>query len=465
MPILFNWAQLAEITRGQWRGAPLPSDMAGVERITDDSRQVRPGDLFVAIAGHLRDGHSFVESACQAGATAACVSKRRREAKGSNIPLLCVDNTLNAFHELARAHRRRFPGLDVVGITGSSGKTSVRCMLSAIVEHAWPEQTLSTLGNTNNHFGVPRNLLRLQPRHRVAVLEIGSNQPGEIAQLTRLIRPRIGLITNIGAAHLENFGGTLGVVMEKGCLLTGLQGHSVAVIPEQTEHIEILRQIIGDRPFLTFGASPQADVQAVYHGCDRNLCRLTLKWRQSGAVRDLNWHIGGSHQALNAAAAAAAATALEIEPDTIVEGLTKTIFPGLRMEILKSSGINWVNDAYNANPDSMRSGLEWFFELTAGIDSESCFLVLGDMLELGEDAPERHRELLDWVKSLYPADHILPTGPLMQEAARQCGLDGFADVEECLAALRRMANPGAWVFLKGSRSVGLERVVFQPEFP
>ncbi len=458
--MIFSFQELEEITRGEWRGAPLPAGLQGVFSITDDSRQAQAGDLFVAISGTRTDGHHYLDTAIGNGAVAACVGKRRKAAKRDDLPLLCVDNPLNAFHELARAHRRRFPEVEVVGITGSNGKTSVRCMLTAILENAWPGRVLSTLGNTNNHFGVPRNLLRMTREHRVAALEIGTSQPGEIAQLTRLIRPRIGVITNIGPAHLENLGDTLGVAMEKGCLLTGLQGKDpVAIIPEQTEHVEILRQIVGSRRLLTFGREATADIQAVYGGCRANQCRLTLRWPKSDREIDLTWSVGGRHQALNAAAAAAAATALGLDPETIARGLRQTALPAMRMQIQEIDGRHWVNDAYNANPESMRSGIEWFFELTEGVEEERCLLILGDMLELGDDALAEHTRLLQWVAARFPAVNILPTGQLMTRAAQACGMRGFESVEQTHRELRQRRRLASWIFLKGSRGIELERLM------
>lgn len=456
--MIFNWTQLTEITRGQWRGAPLPKNQEGVKAVVDDSQRIKPGDLFIAVQGDNQDGHNFIDQAIESGATAVCVNKRRKQLR-RDIPLLCVDNTLNSFHELARAHRRQFPQLQVIGITGSNGKTSVRCMLSAIFETAYPGQVLATEGNTNNHFGVPRNLLRLTNKHRLAVLEIGSNKPGEIAQLTRLIRPQIGIITNIGPAHLENFGDMLGVVMEKGCLLAGLPKDGTAVIPETAEYLDILKQIIGSGNYLTFGRREQADIQVFYHGCSKQNCRLTLIWSKKNINRDINSPIGGRHQADNAAAAAAAATVLGVSPDIIAQGLSKTKLPAMRMDIKEFNGCHWVNDAYNANPASMYSGIDWFLELTATIPPDQRFFVPGDMLELGKNELEEHIKLLVHAKKRFPETNIFPVGPIMKKAAAKTGLTGYDTTEKARDWLHEQLEIGAWILLKGSRKIKLENII------
>jgi UDP-N-acetylmuramoyl-tripeptide--D-alanyl-D-alanine ligase len=459
--MMFTWRELKNITGGQWSGGSFPDGIPGVSGVTDDSREVKAGDLFIAIEGGITNGHDHIPEAVQAGAVAICVEQRREDAKFNGTPRLLVDDTLVAFHELACAHRRRFPELDMVGITGSTGKTSVRCMISSILEQERFGHVLSTLGNTNNHFGVPRNLLALEERHHYAVLEIGSNHPGEIAQLTRLAQPRVGLITNIGRAHLEYFGDLLGVAMEKGSLFAGLKGRdAVSVMPYDCAHADILRSIAARHRILTFGENENADVRFEYCGrCEDEYC-LRLLW--AGAPKggvELKWAIGGEHQARNAAAACAVAYALGINGEKIVLGLRNVQLPQMRMEVITRNKVGWVNDAYNANPESMRGSVEWFLELTDDYPDSATFLVLGDMLELGDHEEAEHESLLRWVLERFPAQSILPTGPRMVRASGVLGIPAFENAAAVRDELLPRLRAGDWVLLKGSRGMRLETVM------
>ncbi len=465
----FTMAELAAITGGNWLGAP-PSPEQRITDVCDDSRQVRPGALFAAIRGELADGHRFLPQALAAGATALCVEREpdadfRAKLATANVPCLLVKDSLRAWQELARAHRLRFPQLPVIGITGSCGKTSTKEMIASVLEAHFPGAVLKTEGNTNNHFGVPRNLFRLGPQHRVAIIEMGTNHPGEIAGLVRLAMPRIGVICNIGHAHLEYLGDLAGVAREKGALFTGLAaldgGDKIAIYPADSAHVGVLAQLAGQARKMTVGAAAGADIRVTYLGADgRRGYGVRLTWKATGETRGITWSLGGAHQACNAGCAAAVGTALGIPADTIAAGLAACLLPGMRMDIREHAGVHWVNDAYNSNPDSARAGVTWFRELTAKADPLACFLVLGDMRELGPaHAPQAHRELLRFALDSCPGYTIFPVGEQMQDAATECGLRAFPDAASAKAALHPQLATGAWVLLKGSRGIQLEKVL------
>ena len=216
----FIWTQLREITGGEWL-IPPRADTVGVDGIHDDSRALTPGALFIAIQGNLVDGHRFISKAVQNGAGAVCLQTARtsesqlRALHQKKVPTLAVPDSLNAYHDLARAWRRQCRQATVIGLTGSSGKTSLRAILESILRTVHGDRVLATEGNTNNEFGVPRNLLRLTPEHRVAVIEVGTNDPGEIARLAAVVEPDIAAITTIGRAHLEFFGTLEAIAREK----------------------------------------------------------------------------------------------------------------------------------------------------------------------------------------------------------------------------------------------------------
>jgi UDP-N-acetylmuramoyl-tripeptide--D-alanyl-D-alanine ligase len=460
MTVRFAWNELAETTGGTWLREPAAGD--GICGVQDDSRQIKGGELFIAIRGEFADGYRYAAKAIRAGAVAVCLDRDpdddiRAALAETGAACLLVTDTLVAFQELARAHRRRLPKVLVVGITGSCGKTSTKEMIAAVLERKWPGQVHKTAGNFNNHFGVPRTLLELTPEHRAAVIEIGSNHPGEIASLVRLVEPEIGVVSNIGSAHLEFFRDLKGVAEEKGDILAGTAATGVCILPAEAPNAELLHRKAGSRRIVTFGDSEWADLLAEYQGMvgGQYVVQLTCLMRRQ---RDtLRWGIGGAHQALNAAAAASVGLAAGISLSESVAGLAACELPGMRMKVVEIDGIRWANDAYNANPTSMRAGLEWCRDLLASTPDAPHILVLGDMLELGPDGADAHRLLLEWTQAQFPRARILAVGPLMAAAAQACGLPSAIDSATAAELVREWATPGALVFLKGSRGIALER--------
>ncbi|NLF17794.1 MAG: UDP-N-acetylmuramoyl-tripeptide--D-alanyl-D-alanine ligase [Lentisphaerae bacterium] len=461
----FSWDDLRRITGGDWLApGPRPQSAAGVSAVCDDSRAIRPGALFMAIRGEAADGHRFVASAAAAGAGAVCVcqdpdAETLAALRSRGCPVLRVADTLAAFQRLAREHRRSMRQVVVVGITGSCGKTSTKEMLAAVLARRYPGAVLKTEGNTNNHFGVPRNLLRLEAGHRAAVIEMGTNHPGEIAALARLAEPDLGVVSTIGAAHLEYFGDLAGVAREKGDLLALTAGTGIAVLPCEAAHADILRAKAGSRRVVTFGTGPGADVVVAYEGLCGAGAAFTLSWPREGRCVRVEWPLVGAHQALNAGAAAAVGRALGLSPEEIALGLGQTALPAMRLERRTVAGVNWVNDAYNANPDSMRAGIESFLELSAAAAPVDRVMVLGDMLEQGPLGQAAHRELLRWVAERAGGAAVIPIGALMAAAAAEIGLDAYPDAAAAAAVVRGGARPGRWIFVKGSRGLHLEALL------
>ncbi|MFA4945080.1 MAG: UDP-N-acetylmuramoyl-tripeptide--D-alanyl-D-alanine ligase [Lentisphaeria bacterium] len=464
----FTGGELARITGGRWLGWEGAAPAVAVRGVSDNSREVRPGMLFVAIRGETADGHRYIAHALRAGA-AAVVAERTPDAAAAALlregrqPLLLVPDALKAFQELARAHRQRFPALPVIGITGSCGKTSTKEMIAAVLEAQFPGAVLKTEGNTNNHFGVPRNLLRLTPHHQAAVLEMGTSHPGEIAALARLVEPGIAVICNIGHAHLEHLRDLAGVAREKGAIFAALPADGTAILPATAAHAEILRRLAGNRRLLTYGPAT-ADVQVTYLGATAAGYGLRLTWNcHSPPVSvEFTWELGGAHQALNAGAAAAAAAALGIPPDRVVQGLRACRLPGMRMAVQELDGVLWANDAYNANPDSARASLQWFREVTVTAPATERLVILGEMRELGAAAATAHRELLRFAADLFPGSPLWGIGAEMERAAATLGLENlrtFPDWATAKPELERWQHPGLRVLLKGSRGVGLENLL------
>ena len=456
--VFFSWDDVKAAVGGTWL---LPVSGAGVSCILDDSRAVRPGALFVAIVGELADGHSYMTAAAQSGAAAVCVQRpptadELAVLRGCGCGCVQVSDSLAAFQALALAHRRRFPALFLLGVTGSCGKTSTKEICASVLEKRWPGQVLKTLGNTNNHFGVPRNLLRLTASTQAAVIEMGSNHPGEIARLAALAEPVCGLICHIGAAHLEAFGDLRGVAEEKGDLLSGLTAAGTAVIPAGAEGVEVLRRHAGRRRVLTFGTEADADLRCEYLGQSGDGYGLVLTRREGGASVQVIWPLGGEHQARNAAAAVLVGLVAGLDLASAAAGLRHCELPGARMARRDVGGVHWVNDAYNANPDSLAASLAWFAEISRG--AKARVLVLGDMLELGAASERAHREALRLARRMFPQDRIVTIGSRLAAAAAGMGLTSYPD-SAAAAGLSTEMTPGTWVFLKGSNILGLSRLM------
>ncbi len=454
---LFTAGELALATGGSWSGIP----PAGKWQINTDSRTIQPGDCFVPIVGERFNGHDFL-SALPAGVIAL---KEDSYPAPENLPVLVVKDTTQAYQDIARFHRLRMKNLQVAAVTGSVGKTSVKEMLRAVFTAAVGEEAvLYTLGNTNNQIGVPQNLLRLDEKIRYAVIEMGTNHHGEIAPLSQCVLPDGAIINTIAACHLENLGSLEGVAQEKSAVYSGMRhAGNIAVYPIECAGRSIIEKAAGKFRSVTFGNDENADVSAEYLEGSLAGSSVKLFFRSIGKSVTFSWGLSGRHQAANAAAAAALAFCMDIDPDTIARGLSNTTLPGKRMNAVTLNDTTWINDAYNANPQSMQSSL-------AGI-AENCsktaplVLVLGDMLELGEDEISYHKQVLEYVCRTF-SNHdyrLLLLGKRFNEALTDCALQlknvqNFTRIEDLVQALQKIRTSGMTIFLKSSNSVGLSKV-------
>lgn len=459
MAVCFTIDELSTICGGKWLSA---MTVAKVEGVNDDSRSIEKGNLFVALKGELADGHKYVLNAAKAGAACLLVERAPQETELAEIKqlgcgcLLVADSCL-AYHALSRAYRRRFPELPIVGVTGSCGKTSTKEMVAAVLEKKYPGHVLKTIGNTNNFFGVPRNLFRINNETQAAVIEMGSNKQGEIDRLATMVEPTTGIVCNIGAAHLEFFHDLRGVAEEKGDLFTHIPETAMVVMPGEAVGLDILKRHAAGRHILTFGASADCDVQGIYLGMRDGGYGLKIIEKKSGKSVEFTWGLGGAHQAVNAAGAAAIGLSFGMSLEQIALGLQACELPGARMKVELIDGRHWVNDSYNANPNSMRASLSWFKEISAGAAKR--VLVLGDMLELGENSAKAHAELLAWAKEEFPEAWIVTVGKLMAPASETLGFEHYGTAEEAKAGLKGRLAEDAWILLKGSNSIGLGKIL------
>ncbi|HEY9161733.1 MAG TPA: UDP-N-acetylmuramoyl-tripeptide--D-alanyl-D-alanine ligase [Desulfomonilia bacterium] len=420
--------------------------------ISTDSRLVTKGELFIALKGDNFNGHDFVRQAFERGAAAAVV-ELTPDAKGLNI--IQVEDTLAALGALA-AYNRRLYDAKITGITGSAGKTTVKEMIASIL--ALAGNVLKTQKNYNNLIGVPMRLLDLRDEHDFAVIEMGTNSPGEIRRLAGMTMPDVSVLTGIVPAHLKGLGSMEGIISEKQSIFEYTTGTAVYdPNGEYTKNVvvpESLRKI-------TFSLKYPADV----FPCEVHRQDLTGTIF-TAALRDVKIKIKtslpGMHNVQNALAACACALAFDIEPGMIQEGIEKAVFPGMRSEIVVSDGLTIIDDSYNANPGSMKAALDILSTASHSVK----IAVLGDMLELGEDALFWHKELGRWAASSNISQLII-TGEMaltVKEAAYNAGLDIrritiAENVEDIKNTLARRSLKDAIILVKASRSLKLDRVV------
>lgn len=421
--------------------------------VTIDSRRLHRGDLYVAIKGERHDGHAFIDEAAAKGAVAAIVSAPQNSA----LPQIVVDDTRLALGRLAAAWRARFD-LPVIGVTGSNGKTTVKEMIAAILRQRG--EVLVTEGNLNNDYGVPLTLLRLTGQHRYAVVEMGANHLGEIAYVAALARPTVAVITNAGAAHLEGFGGLDGVARGKGEIYAALGSDGTAVLNAGDHYAAYWTSVIGNRTVLRFGAS-DADVMPV-PGSERFLTApamgMSFTMRTPKGDAPVELQLLGTHNLINACAAAAAALAVGAEPDDIRRGLSSMQPVKGRLQLKQiNTQVRVIDDTYNANPSSLRAALQVLTALGG-----RRVLVLGDMGELGEGTTDLHAEL---GKEAHAAgvQELYVTGELSRHAALAfgAGAQHFAAQQELIDALRRRiggVQEELTVLVKGSRRAQMDRV-------
>ncbi len=424
--------------------------------ISTDSRTIREGDLFVAIRGTNFDGHRFLAEAFAGGAVAAVVDREGAIEPVKTMPLLVVSDTTKALGELARYYRLKFD-IPVLAVGGSNGKTTTKDMIAAVLSRRYA--VLSTEGNLNNHIGVPHTLFRLRRKHEIAVIEIGTNHPGEIAYLCRVLEPTHGLITNIGREHLEFFRTLGGVAKEECALFDALAQRTGAVAFVNVDDSFLRRRARKLKNKVTYGCNSTASVRGAIGDVD-GAGRAELRLRRKGSTREVRMRLSipGVHNALNALAAAAVGLTFNVPAAEIKSALELFRPVSKRMEILTIGGVTVYNDTYNANPDSVRAALR---TLVSAQVAGKRIAVLADMNELGEASAAEHARIGRELSAL-PIEYLLTYG----EQARH--IHDAADVKfkvhyqqkNMLAEyLCELLSPGDAVLVKGSRSLAMEDVV------
>ncbi|MDE3186308.1 MAG: UDP-N-acetylmuramoyl-tripeptide--D-alanyl-D-alanine ligase [Acidobacteriota bacterium] len=422
-----------------------------------DSRTVAPGELFFAVRGERLDGHDFVAAAVERGAVGAVVSRARVAGlpdAALSVPLLIAEDTLVALQALA-AHVRRQWGKRVVAVTGSAGKTTTKEAIAAALGTKF--NVLKSTGNLNNAYGLPLQLLRLEPEHEYAVIEMGMNHPGEIAALARIAAPDWGVVTNVGTAHIENFAeGQAGIARAKFELVAALPASGVAFLNCCDPYVsQFGRDFLGRVVY--FGDGPCADPQIVQESED--LAGLHVRYRAGDREGSFTLHLLGAHNGSNAMAGLAVALEAGVELDAAVKALELLTAGDKRGEVMEIGGATLLNDSYNSNPEALRS----MIRTLAARPARRRILVAGEMLELGEHGVALHTACgkaaaesgLDMVVGV--------RGNAVHLAAAACA-GGVAslflpDAESAGQWLKQNLRDGDVVLVKGSRGVHLERAI------
>lgn len=440
-------AQIAQVTDGQLLNCSDATQK--VSHISTDTRTVSAGALFLALLGERFDAHAFVDQATTKGAVAAVVS---RPLPDSAIPQILVADTRIALGQIAAWVRAQLD-LQIVAITGSCGKTTLKEMCAAILQQIAP--VLATQGNLNNEIGVPQTLLRLTPHERYAVVELGANHPGEIAWTTSLVKPDVAVINNVAAAHLAGFGSLRGVAVAKTEIFSGLSESGTAVINADSEFYDWWREILSVRT-LSFGLeNPKADFRAEHITQDeQGIARFTLI--SPLGQTEIQLPIPGIHNVSNALAAAAVTTSLGVSLEQVQSGLANMLPVKGRFCVQKlSDDLTLIDDTYNASVQSVMAAID-----TLSVMPGYRVLAFGDMGELGADAASLHRQIGEHAR-LKKLDAVLTVGELSRHTAEAAGGRHFSDkdsLNQALQELMQQQRP-VTILAKGARSARMEDVV------
>lgn len=426
-----------------------------IDGVSVDSRTIRANEIYFALRGENHDGHNFVEQAFANQAMASVVERawwKNNRAKIADKPVFLVDDTLKALQESAHAYRKKF-SLPVLGLTGTNGKTTTKEMIAAVLENLGA--VCKTEGNLNNHIGLPLTLFKLEAQHRALIPEMGANHFGEIARLCEIAEPGMGLITNIGHGHTEFFGNLEGVARAKMELFEYLKRGGVGFI--NIEDPLIVKHAPGLKKKVTYGFKEEADIFGEKLAPDEF---GHPQFKVDDTVIKLQ--LLGSHNVINALAAVAVGAEFGIELDKIKSALENIHLPAKRMEIIKRKNVTILNDSYNANPESTLAALATLRDIPA---TGKRIFVLGDMLELGEQAGEEHARIGKSLKQ-FGVTVFLAYGAETKaavKAAQEIGKEIYAkhfDSKIKLSSeLKNLLKEGDVVLIKGSRGMRMEEIM------
>mgnify|MGYP000800501944 CR=1 FL=1 len=410
--------------------------------VTTDSRNCPEGSLFIALKGESFNGNAFAGKALETGCAYAVIDESEYAIEGDQRYIL-VDDCLQTLQQLANYHRRQL-GTRVIGITGTNGKTTTKELISAVLSQS--HNILYTLGNLNNHIGVPSTLLRLKTEHDLAVIEMGANHPGEIKFLSEIAEPDCGIITNVGKAHLEGFGSFEGVIRTKGELYDYIRRSKGKIfIKKENEYLQSIAKGIEQ---ITYGNGDDAFASGQVVSCDPF---LVFNWKQQGKLHTVETHMIGSYNLDNVLAAVAVGRFFKIPAERISRAIAAYEPTNNRSQFKKTDNNELIIDAYNANPSSMKVALDNF--ITMPVQPKA--IILGDMRELGPTSDELHAEVVEQIKK-GQFDKVFLCGEHFSKVGKE--FSPFATTEAMVEELRKQPLKGYHILIKGSHSMGLEKL-------
>ena len=410
-------------------------------QITTDSRNCPKGSIFFALKGDKFDGNQYAGKALASGCVYAVIDNPDYYIGECTI---LVDNVLKTLQQLAH-HHRKVLGLPIIGITGTNGKTTTKELLAAVLSTKF--NLLYTEGNFNNHIGVPLTLLRLTHDHEMAVIEMGASHPGDIKELVDIVHPNYGIITNVGRAHLEGFGSFEGVIRTKGELYDYIRRSKGKIfIKKENEYLQSIAKGIEQ---ITYGNGDDAFASGQVVSCDPF---LVFNWKQQGKLHTVETHMIGSYNLDNVLAAVAVGRFFKIPAERISRAIAAYEPTNNRSQFKKTDNNELIIDAYNANPSSMKVALDNF--ITMPVQPKA--IILGDMRELGPTSNELHAEVVEQIKK-GQFDKVFLCGEHFSKVGKE--FSPFATTEAMTEELRRQPLKGYHILIKGSHSMGLEKLV------
>ena len=427
---------------------------AMIERVSTDSRTLQTGDLFVPLRGENFDGHKFIEQAVERGAAGAMVENKWSGNAPENFALIRVADTLAGYQTLAANYRASLP-IKVIAITGSNGKTSTKDFVAATLARKF--RVTKTEGNFNNHVGLPQTMLAASRDDEIAVWEIGMNHPGEIAALAKLAAPDVAIITNVGIAHIEFMGSREAIAEEKGALAEAVTANGTLILNAEDAFSDAIAKRTGAKIILAGienGSVRATDISQHSTGSEFTILEGAHRCRAQLPVP-------GIHMVQNAMLAVAAGRVFGLSLEECAVGLASTPLTKARLQIREIDGIQFIDDSYNANPDSMKAALRTLVELDA---EGRRIAVLGEMGELGAESESGHREVGEAAAALRIDELIAvgAAGATIARAAEKAGLEKSVAVnspQEAAELLEKNATAGDLILIKGSRAARMERVL------
>ena len=441
MTMQLQLSQLADLL-----GCDTPISDVLVQGTVIDSRKVMQSNLFIALQGEHVDGHDYIALARQSGASAALVSEKQDD----KLPQLVVADVVQAFGLIAKYWRQQC-ATKVVAVTGSNGKTTVKEMVAAILKQCG--SVVATLGNLNNELGVPLTLTRLDKTTDYAVIEMGANHPGEIAQLVKLADPQVAVINNVASAHLEGFGDLAGVAKAKAEIFTGLTKQGVGVFNADMAFAEDWKQLLANKEYISFALENNADIMA--KDCQLGAVSSHFMVALDDVLHYINLPLPGLHNVANALAAIAVTSALNIPVTSIVKGLSTVQGAPHRLQLHRGiEHSQLIDDSYNANPDSYQQALA---ALNAFPGKH--WLILGDFAELGTECEQIHHQMGLTARES-GVEQLFTVGEMSEQASNSFG-DGarhFTNINDLQQVLQRELTEGVTCLIKGSRFMQLDKL-------